>query len=258
MLKIINNICCCCIKDSEENYDDYRLIDCKDKTEIYIKIKELLVKQDYNSLSQIEVYDIYNFVCNLSLIDEIITWKLRDQFIVILYKKLYKTNKITNFEIKYIHLLIKRLITVFLFFETKYNLKCINFLRSRNKLFDLRLWLSLLLNPKYSDDESKLSITIQLAKNDILHIYKPIKFYNLEYTIFEFIIIGKLVPNNNLLEWIRFFDLKSVINFIEQLFSNIFDSSIINILTNINKKQPDDKVYIDTIIILLTNKLYNY
>lgn len=265
MVNFLKKLCCCL--DSPED-DGYRLIE--DTPSINQTIKEFIIKQDYNSLSQIEINDLFHYICNMNSIDHIVSWKLKDYFIIGLYKSLCESNKSSKLKLNYVNFIISRLVTTFLFFNKNYGSteskgtssvgpSFLNFISSKKELVDYKLWLDLLLNPKYLDDKTQIANTIYLAKNNLIPIYKPIKYYNLEYNIFELVLLGKMEwdPNIEGLSWVRFFELESIINFINQLNTKLFiDNLLINGLNEMSKYEQIDKKYIDSVLNLLTAQIY--
>jgi hypothetical protein len=240
------------------------------------QINKLFINQDYLQLSQISIGDVYNYVNNNLSIDDFINWKLKNIFLIqyhnALLLTLKQTKQYTYINLQYLENCISKLITLFLFFETDYNInEYISFLKNKKHLFNSELWLDLLINPIYEQyngyhtDNTKLQLTTCLAKNIIIPLYQPIQYFNLNHNMFEYIILGKMYPlptlspttnsNEPMLYFCRFFDLDSIKEFVSQVYSGIFiNQKLVNELTNIILNNDLEKVYVDSVIKLLVNK----
>ena len=121
----------------------------------------------------------------------------------------------------------------------------------RKDLFNLDLWIGLLINSDYNHDRIILEKTAYLHMNNFLNIFNSFKYYNLDYNLFEIILIGKMILNQekNQLFWVKFFDLKAVLFFIDKLnITMLVDDYLLKSYEILLKNDTVDKEYIDTII----------
>lgn len=215
-------------------------------------IQDYIKNQKVKQLAKIETKYIYEFINDENNYFLIIQSIDNDKFIIDLYNNLNK-NWNTKEDINYNIMIISKLITTYLFFYSKNNSKSIVFLSNNKELFDYNLWLKLLLSPNYGNDSVQINKSIFLAQISILPINKPIKYCNLELTIFEYILLGKRINVNNthtITE--RFFDKKSVIIMINKMkYYNAFSNKVIKLLKNIYKCSFYDKDYVNTILLLI-------
>jgi hypothetical protein len=214
-----------------------------------------LKNQNFQLLASMNLSQIL-YVINEVSPDYIQTLKLTESFIIQLYNQLI-TNKKQPADKNLIVQIIKRLSTIVLFFNLDVTDDFIIFIKNKLWLFDNKLWLDLVLNPDYIDDINKINQMIKLNYNDILPIFKPINYYDCNYSIFEYILLGKMIYSNNKLKHIRFFNLEAIIKLIEQTNASIYLNDSLLIILNELKKNPSlDQVYLDTVIGLLTKRYY--
>lgn len=238
---------------SNTNYQEYNDLVIENSNNNY-RIYHLFKEQDYRNLSKIDTRSILDVVDKLTP-NDFIKLKLSEDFIINLYEQI--NSKKDNQELNSI---VSRLVTLYLFFEFNNTTKIINFLTKKRDLFDTLLWVSLILDPIYGEDGYRILITSQLAYNQILPIYRPIKYLNLEYTIFEYILLGKMTIKNDgkaFLCYNRFFELGPIIKFISQFNTNIYPHErIINTLHNMMNYNMIDHFYIITVINTLEKSNY--
>jgi len=207
---------CCCFK---KNNKIYNRIENKDDN--LKKINILFKNKSYIAISDEDLYDIYIFVYKTMTNDDFNSYKFRDVFIINLYEAIYLKydNIINGKNLKYVTRIFSKLITLYLFSSHNNLIISTNFLINNNHLFDVKLWLSLLLDPKYIEDEHYLFISLFLIKNNIIDIEKKIDFYNLNYTFIEYLIVGKIKydKNVNKILLVKFFDKSLIIKFINDL-----------------------------------------
>ncbi len=288
---MFNKLFCCLVSNNkneseieqrlipDENQNKYILFDTTEPEtpnpilayNIYDQINIFLLSQNYTELSKINIENVHDYIYNILSIDHFINWSIQGNFIIKYYECLINNieNKDSN-KRSLINAVVSKLITLFMFFNTEYNLNdYISFLKTNKFLFNSNLWLELLLNPYYDSfhsdlktfDNVKLNVTLQLAKNIILPLYQPIQYYNLDYNMFEYIILGKttvnIIDNNKVVCFNRFFDLESIKYFISQVYSGIFiNQKLVNSLNYINNVDSKELslLYVDTVIKLLVNK----
>ncbi len=288
---MFNKLFCCLVSNNkneseieqrlipDENQNKYVLFDTTEPNtpnpilayNIYDQINIFLLSQNYTELSKINIENVHDYIYNILSIDHFINWSIQGNFIIKYYECLINNieNKDSN-KRSLINAVVSKLITLFMFFNTEYNLNdYISFLKTNKFLFNSNLWLELLLNPYYDSfhsdlktfDNVKLNVTLQLAKNIILPLYQPIQYYNLDYNMFEYIILGKttvnIIDNNKVVCFNRFFDLESIKYFISQVYSGIFiNQKLVNSLNYINNVDSKELslLYVDTVIKLLVNK----
>ena len=185
------------------------------------KIHILFKNRNYLAISNEDLYDIYIFIYKIMTINDFITYKIRDIFIINLYESIYlKYQTIKGKKLKYVSRIFSKLITLYLFYSSNNLIISTNFLINNNHLFDIHLWLSLLLDPKNNNDEHYLFISLFLIKNNIIDPNLQIIFYNLNYNFIEYLIIGKItVDKNNNIIMIRFIDIDLITKFIKELIS---------------------------------------
>ena len=244
---------CCCFK---KNNKIYNRIENKDDN--LNKINNLFKNKAYMAISDEDLYDVYIFVYKTMTKDDFISYKLRDVFIINLYEAIYLKygNIINGKNLKYVSRIFSKLITLYLFSSHNNLIISTNFLINNNHLFDVKLWLSLLLDPKNNDDEHYLFISLFLIKNNIIDIEKKIDFYNLNYTFIEFLIIGKIKydKNVNKILIVRFIDKNIIIKFINDLillkkfYINLY---IFTVLNDFNCFDNVDVDYINNMMLFL-------
>ena len=226
---------------------------CFNKKLIFDKsqIIDLFRNQDYNNLVNYDIYDLYIFIKNLST-RQFLLLRLKDNFIIDFYNK-FLTKKLDIKDYQYLNLTIRKLITLYLFFSFNNNINILNLIIKKPILFDIDLWLSLLLDPIYNEDENHLFLTLYLVKHNIIMIYKPIQFYNLKFNVFELIIMGKFDIFDNNVVHNRFFQKEFIINFIKQIYkcSNmIINKELIDLLQIYYNKNP---IYVNDVVTLLNS-----
>ena len=244
---------CCCFK---KNNKIYNRIENKDDN--LNKINTLFKNKSYLAISDEDLYDVYIFVYKTMSNDDFKTYKIRDIFIINLYEAIYLKydNIINGKNLKYVSRIFSKLITLYLFSSQNNLIISTNFLINNNHLFDVKLWLSLLLDPKNNDDEHYLFISRFLIENNIIDIEKKIDFYNLNYTFIEFLIIGKIKYDKNInkILIVRFIDKNIIIKFINDLISlkkfyiNLY---IFTVLNDFNCFDNVDVDYINNMMLFL-------
>jgi hypothetical protein len=175
-----------------------------------------------------------------------------------LYEAIYLKygNIINGKNLKYVTRIFSKLITLYLFSSQNNLIISTNFLINNKHLFDIKLWLSLLTDPKNNDDEHYLFISLFLIKNNIIYIEEKIDFYNLNYTFIEYLIVGKIKydKNVNKILLVKFIDKNLIIQFINDLISlkkfyiNLY---IFTILNDFHCFDNVDVDYINDIILFL-------
>jgi len=188
---------CCCFK---KNNKIYNRIENKDDN--LKKINTLFKNKSYIAISDEDLYDVYIFVYKTMSNDDFKTYKFRDVFIINLYEAIYLkySNIINGKNLKYVSRIFSKLITLYLFTSQNNLIISTNFLINNNHLFDVKLWLSLLLDPQNNEDEHYLFISRFLIENNIIDLKKQIDFYDLNYTFVEFLIIGKIKFDKNVIK----------------------------------------------------------
>ncbi len=248
MIWIIKKLCCFGTNSVENNnYDYHELQNVDVKCPINKKIYNLLNYHDYNELTYFEIYDLYLYI-NDSTPFDFIRWNLKEYWIIELHKKLIEKS---IQDLEYTNKIISKLITYFFFFNNEHNQTCINFLIFRKDLFDFNLWISLLINPDYNRDKIILEKTAYLYHNNYINIFDSFKYYNLDYNLFEIIMLGKMVfdQEKNKLFWVKFFDLNAVLFFIDKLNITVMvDDYLLKSYEILLKNDNVDKEYVDTII----------
>lgn len=244
---------CCCFK---KNNKIYNRIENKDDN--LKKINTLFKNKSYIAISDEDLYDVYIFVYKTMSNDDFKTYKIRDVFIINLYEAIYLRygNIINGKNLKYVSRIFSKLITLYLFTSKNNLIISTNFLINNNHLFDVKLWLSLLLDPQSNEDEHYLFISRFLIENNIIDLKKQIDFYNLNYTFVEFLIIGKIKfdKNVNKVIMVKFIDKNLIIQFINDLISiNKFyiNMYIFDVFNSINIFDNVDFNYINDMILFL-------
>jgi len=253
---IKKNICCCLF--SNEYKEDNEINDMKKsliKNDSVIEIRKsvlsksiinLIKNEDYNGLSKLNFNDINNALIELSSknLEEL---NIKEEFTINYYNNIKTEDQIN----------IKRLITIQLFFSKNITNEMIIFINNKIWLFDSIIWLELILDSKLDNDMDKINNTIKLNKLKILDIFKLINYANCNYSMFEFIILGKLDNVNSHLKHIRFFNKESIIKLIDQSNACINNNiSLLNILNELKKKDNIDTEYLDIVIKKLTKRFY--
>ena len=246
-----------------------KLFSCQKKEEIepdrepllnYVpQIINAMVKQDFVMVGSVDIYYLYEYICLTETNDVIMSWNLTDKFILNLFD--YLRNKyIGSNSIKINHLeqakqITKKLITIYLFSDCNHIVDISNFLRNKKDLFDVKLWFELLLNSKYGNDREHLFITNYLSKF-LFNIHTPIKYYDREHTIFEFILLGKITFDNNLQKPVhkRFFNTNAIIKFIHDNNSKVKYTNLkfIGLLERMAQTNKYDNNYLIMVIALLS------
>jgi hypothetical protein len=250
---IIQNICCFNFHYNNENKFDYRALDdniCKTNKKLY----DLLMYHDLELLRQIDIYDLYLYIY-VSNIYDFQKWKLNDCWIIDLYNGLVKKSP-TDFV--YINAIISKLMTYYLFFHNQHNKTCYNFLIFRKELFDFNLWVELILNPSFNNDDIILDITNKLHRNNIIDVFVQFNYYNFNYNLLELILLGKIRfdTNTNKLVFVRFFNTQSVLNLINRLnIVCLYNSNLLNDFKELGKNDKIDKDYINTVIDIINPKI---
>ena len=207
---------CCCFKKNNKIYNRI-----ENKEDNLNKINTLFKNKAYMAISDEDLYDVYIFVYKIMTNDDFNSYKFRDVFIINLYEAIYLKygNIINGKNLKYVSRIFSKLITLYLFSSQNNLIISTNFLINNNHLFDVKLWLSLLLDPKNIQDEHYLYISLFLIKNNIIDIEKKIDFYNLNYTFIEYLIVGKIKydKNVNKILLVKFIDKNLIIKFINDL-----------------------------------------
>ena len=248
MIWIIKKLCCF-ITDKEENdiYHYHELQNVNAKCPINKKIYDLLNYHDYNELQYFDIQDLYLYI-NDSTPYDFSRWNLKEYWIIELHKKLLQKS---IQQVEYIDKIISKLITYFFFFNYEYNQTCINFLMFRKDLFNFNLWIDLLISPDYNHDRVILEKTAYLHTNKFFNIFDPFKYYNLDYNLLELILLGKMILNQEKTQlfWVKFFDLKAVLFFIDKLnITMLVDNYLLKSYDILLTNETIDKEYINTII----------
>lgn len=195
------------------------------EVDINQQILDYIKKSDQKSMLKINIYTVHNYVCNISKLDDWNEWNLKDYFILAYYREGIKSGQYMNWELNYFKHIISKFISVILFFNPEYGQNIILFLNqnyeNKSELFDLNLYMELLLNPDSSDDDIKLNMFVDLVQSNIINLNQPINFYSITYSPFQLILFGKMKKtfenNSIILYWDRFFNLNLVLQIIEQL-----------------------------------------
>lgn len=237
-MNILNKLLCCFnfnhqYSRLETNEDSIEIIQDQfylndiiiehNESDINQQILEHIKKSDQKSLLKINIYTVHNYICNIAKLDDWIEWNLKDYFILAYYNEGIKSGQFMNWELNYFKNIISLFITVVLFFSPEYGQNIISFLNQEKeyKMFNLILYMELLLNPDFSDDDIKLKMFVNLVQSKIINLNEPIDFYMLNYTPFQLILFGKMRKifenNTTILYWDRFFNLNLVYELIDQL-----------------------------------------
>jgi hypothetical protein len=238
---------CCCLKKNL-----YKKINNNDDTKlIYNNLKKYFLNRDYIAISNEDLYDIYTFIYKETTLDDLKSFNFRDIFLINLYESIILKNKIIKGKnLKYLNKIFSKLLTVYLFTSANNLIISTNFLIEKPHLFDIKLWLELILNPNNTNDEHYLFISIFLINNNVIIINSIIPYYNLTHNFFEYIILGKtkiIEKNNNKIIMLdKFINIELIINFIKEILKQIYHYENI------------DKNYIDQIlnIFLLKNDIF--
>jgi hypothetical protein len=219
------------------------------------KIHILLKNRNYLAISNEDLYDIYVFIYKTMTIDDFISYKIRDIFIINLYESIYlKYVTIKGKNLKYVNRIFSKLITLYLFYSSNNLIISTNFLINNNHLFDINLWLSLFLDPKNKNDEHYLFISLFLIKNNIINPNLQIIFYNLNYNLIEYLIIGKITFDKNNIIMVRFIDIDLITKFIKELISlnKLFiNDYFFDVINQIYTFDNIDVTFIENIISLI-------
>jgi len=117
--------------------------------------------------------------------------------------------------------------------------------------------MSLLLNPENSNDSDQLKQVIKLNYHQILPIFKIINYHSSSYSVFDFIILGKLINKETKLQHVRFFNLESVVDLITQTNASIYlNENLLEILNQLKLNSKLDQNYLSTVISILTKRFY--
>ncbi len=191
-------------------------------------------------------------------IDDFDSYRFRDVFIINLYEAIYLKygNIINGKNLKYVTRIFSKLITLYLFTSQNNLIISTNFLINNKHLFDIKLWLSLITDPKNIDDKHYLYISQFLIENNIIDIEKKIDFYNLNYTFIEYLIVGKIKydKNFNKILLIKFIDKNLIIKFINDLISLkkfYVNSYIFTVLNDFHCFENVDSDYINNMMLFL-------
>ena len=216
-------------------------------------IYKALYNKDYKGLSSIDISTVYNYICNYSLIEDIIVLDLNEEFIINYYNIMNKKHYSYQ-NLEYLNETIKRLLTIYIFINPNNINNCIKLLCNKKYLFDIQLWTSLILDPNYDNDNTTINTTINLAKYNIIQIHLPIKYYNIDFSLFDLIILGKMEIINGILTYKRFFDDKIIFHFINKLNdTKIKHNKLLYTLEILSQKKHIDKNYIVMIETVLFN-----
>jgi hypothetical protein len=248
MIWILKKLCCFNTDNEKNNYYHYHELQNIDvKCQINKKIYDLLNFHDFDELNYFKVYDLYLYIRDSTAFD-FVRWNLKEYWIIELHKKLLEQSPK---HVEYIDNLISKLITYFFFFNYEHNQTCINFLMFRKDLFNFNLWIDLLICPDYNHDRIILEKTAFLHSNKFFNIFDQFKYYNLDYNLFELILLGKMELNQEKTQlfWIKFFDLNAVLFFIDKLnITLLVDNYLLKSFEILLKSDTVDKEYINTII----------
>lgn len=222
------------------------------------QINNAMENQDFVSVGSIDIYYLYEYICLTVSNDIIISWKLTDQFILNLFdylrNKYISSNSIKINHLEHANLITRKLITIYFFTNCNYIIDLSNFLRNEKELFDSQLWFELVLDPKYTNDKDHLFVTNYLSKF-LFNIHKPIKYYNTEYTLFEYILLGKITvdANQQKISHKRFFNTDSVIKFIYDNNAKVKYTNLkfIGLLERMVQTNKYDNKYLIMVIALL-------
>jgi hypothetical protein len=256
---------CCCLKKklynkiSNGNNDDTKII--------YNNLKKNFLNRDYIAISNEDLYDIYTFIYKEMTVNDLKSFNFRDIFIINLYESIilkYKVIKGKN--LKYFNRIFSKLLTVYLFTSANNLIISTNFLIEKPHLFDIKLWLELILDPNNTNDEHYLFISIFLINKNVIVVNSIIPYYNLTHNFFEYIILGKtkIIENNNnkVIMLDKFINIELIINFIKQIHKMnklVINNDFLELLKQIYYYENIDKNYIDQIlnIFLLKNDIFN-
>lgn len=258
-MNFINKICCCIglseysklpseDPDNSLDYNDFDQIQSPKSV-----VLTCLKNQNVIELASVDLYNILYVINELSS-KHFEKLNLSDHFLIDLYQNLLIKN---SAEQNTISIIMKKLITLKLFFCCDISNQMIAFLKNKIFLFDYKLFLGLILDKEYSNDNDVINIIILLNNYKILPLFKPINYYGCDFSIFEYIILGKLEYQTNKLKHIRFFDLEAIINLIDKTNSTLYlNQTIIQILTQLKNNKNLNYKYLDTVIELLSKRCY--
>lgn len=218
------------------------------KNFIIQKIKE----NNINILCRVDISDLYLHLYKNFNTEDFVSLFVKDNFIIDFHNR-YLLNNLEIKDLQYFNMVIRKLITFYLFFNFNNNINILNLLIRKPILFDLQLWISLLLNPLYTNEEQQLFITLYLVKNNIITIYKPIQYYDIKFNVFELIIIGKVDIVDNKIRHNRFMNTDHISKFIKEVYKYstlIINSELILLLEKFYLKNPN---YVEKIIALLNS-----
>lgn len=215
-------------------------------------IYDALYSKNYNILSSIDISNVYNYIYNYSSIEDIVELDFNEEFLINYYNTMNKKHYSYQ-NLEYLNEIIKRLITIYIFINSNID-NCIKLLYNKKYLFDIQLWTSLILDPKYNNDNMVINTTIILVKYNIIQIHLPIKYYNINFSLFDLIILGKMEIINEMVIYKSFFNDKIIFNFINKLNNpKIKHNKLLYTLEIISQKKTIDKKYIIMIESLLFN-----
>jgi hypothetical protein len=218
----------------------------------------LFKNKSYIAISDEDLYDVYIFVYKTMTIDDFDSYRFRDVFIINLYEAIYLKygNIINGKNLKYVTRIFSKLITLYLFTSKNNLIISTNFLINNKHLFDIKLWLNLITDPKNIQDEHYLYISLFLIENNIIDIEKKIDFYNLNYTFIEYLIVGKIKYDKilNKILLVKFIDKNLIIKFINDLISLkkfYINSYIFTVLNDFHCFDNVDVDYINDMMLFL-------
>jgi len=238
---------------NNEYYDNYEQLEEMEhpKSQILIELKN----QNINSLVEMNLSQFLYVVNEISPI-YIQSLNLTENFLMELYQKLL-LKKPEQIDRNSIVLLTKRLLTIFIFYNLDLSNDFIIFIKNKIWLFDINLYMSLLLNPENSNDSDQLKQVIKLNYHQILPIFKIVNYHSSSYSVFDFIILGKLINKETKLQHVRFFNLESVVDLITQTNASIYlNENLLEILNQLKLNSKLDQNYLSTVISILTKRFY--
>jgi hypothetical protein len=206
MINNLINILLCCYTDYNyeiinNSFYDNEMDDTDDI------ITNLFYDNDYEKLSEIKISLVYNYVINKITFKKFIDFGLDTTFIINYWNL---NNNLAGNEFNYVGEIITKLITFNIFNQLEIEPELLPLIKKHN-LFNLKLFMELLLNPDYNYDEDQIKLVIFLVKNDIINLYTNLIFYDLNYNIIELILLGKVRIDNNKVVFVRHFHNKESI-----------------------------------------------
>lgn len=265
VLKCLQKLCFC-----KKNTTEYLLIEQNNKQ---INIINSVKKEKINMLMDISINELAYFFTSLT-VDRFLFLNIGSTFIINFHNQ-YRVI-CSEEELVLLNKIISKLVTFYLFLNPKYNIDLVMFLSTRKHLFNVKLWTTLLMDPNYHNDSDRLFTTAYLHRHRIIDLFEPNNYCNLECNLFELILFGKIKQSNNpinnnyiilnfepfnndKLYWYRFFDMTTIIKFINKVkIERIKNTKIVNMLAQFTWNKNISNKYPNTIIQLLSRNNHYY